>query len=74
MCGITFSFELGYTDEISVYDTLEELKKKHWYYKECGVVEIETDGAPEDYTSYAWLVPMNLLYDTSGDDPDLKKT
>ena len=62
VCGICFNWELGDTDEISVWDSLEDMKKEHWYYPECGIVELEVpDGkGPEEYTDHKWLVEMDL--------------
>ena len=64
MCGISFQHELGYTDEITIEDSLEELKEKHKCYSECGVVEIEIEfeSHPENYTSHKWVVEQNLSW------------
>ena len=68
VCGITFSCELGHTEDVSVYDSLEELKRIHWYWKECGIVEIETDGKAWEYTDHTWLEPMDLRYGAKKDE------
>lgn len=62
VCGITFQHELGFTDEISVYDSLEELKEKHPCYEDCGIVEIETEGVSEKYTLHEWVVEQDLKW------------
>lgn len=59
MCGVTFLYELGETDEIAIYDTIVDLKKFNCW-KNCGIVEIETDGEPEKYTSFKWIEPRNM--------------
>lgn len=62
LCGIAFQHELGETSEINIYDSLEELKKGHICWEECGIVEIEIkdDKQPEDYSSSTWIVKQDL--------------
>jgi hypothetical protein len=60
LCGVAFQHELGETDEIGIYDTLEELIRKHTCVAECGAVEIESEGKPKDYTAHKWLMPQNF--------------
>lgn len=58
MCGVTFEYELGETDDIGLYESLEELKSKTKCWSECGIVEIELENetiAPEKYTSHKWI-------------------
>jgi hypothetical protein len=71
VCGIVFQHELGYTNEVSVYETLEELKKEHPCFGKCGIVEIEVDDpdfwkytnfeeGEVKYSSHKWIVEQNL--------------
>jgi hypothetical protein len=67
LCGIAFQSELGETDEIGIYSSLEELKSKHECWESCGIVEIESDGKPEKYTSHVWVVPQDLKFNSKRD-------
>lgn len=71
LCGVAFQHELGETDEIGIYDVLEELKRNHDCWDKCGIVEIESDGKPEEYTSHVWLVEQDLRFDSKRDYLDL---
>lgn len=64
LCGISFQHELGETDEIGIYDSIEELKSKHYCWEECGIVElnVENDNDPKDWKSFIWIVPQNLKW------------
>jgi hypothetical protein len=72
MCGVTFDYELGETDDIHLYDTLEELKNSNRCHKGCGIVEIEFDTKPEEYTSHKWVLP-GKPWTNSKQDPEAKK-
>ena len=56
LCGVTFEWELGETDDIGIYDTLEEVERIKCA-EECGIVEIEIEdeSKPEKYTSHKWI-------------------
>ena len=62
LCGIAFQHELGETDEIDIYDTLEEMKSSHKCWHSCGIVEIEIEfeSHPENYTYHTWVVKQNM--------------
>lgn len=62
LCGIAFQHELGETREIDIYDSLEACKAGHKCWEECGIVELETEEFPEDYTKRTWLVPQDLKW------------
>jgi hypothetical protein len=60
LCGVTFQHELGETDEIGIYDSVEELKADGKCWEQCGIVEIEFESIPEAYTSHKWIVEQNM--------------
>lgn len=63
LCGISFQHELGETDKIGIYNTLEELKIGHPMWEECGVVELEVEEGkdPEEWRYSRWIVKQNLF-------------
>ena len=69
------------TDEIGIYDSVEELRSKHACWESCGIVEIETSGKPEEYSSHMWLIKQDLRFNPKMDylepeittDPKAKK-
>ena len=63
LCGVAFCHELGETDDIGIYDTLEEVQALRCS-RQCGIVEIEfaDGGNPEDYTSHKWLQEQDLRW------------
>lgn len=71
LCGISFQHELGQvsiSDISELSDSVEELKEKHAMWKECGIVEIETEGNPEDFVSYKWIVEQDLKFTPNPED------
>lgn len=64
LCGIAFQHELGETDEIDIYNSLEDCKKGHSCWKECGIVAIEVkdEKKPEKYSSSEWIVEQDLYW------------
>lgn len=72
MCGVTFEYELGQTDDISMYDSLEILQNSNKCHKGCGVVEIEFDTNPEEYTSFKWVAEKDMRWNVK-QDPKAKK-
>lgn len=61
LCGPSFRYELGETQmDGYIFDSIEELKQKHSCWEECGIVEIEFEKLPEDYSSHKWVVPEDL--------------
>ena len=68
LCGVAWRHELGETDEIGIYDTLEELISNHKCVSECGAVEIESLDTPENYFAHKWLIPQNMNWGASKDD------
>ena len=54
MCAIDWQHELGEVrDYTKVYSTIEDLKRQHTYWAECGIVEVEI-------TLSKWIEDQNL--------------
>jgi len=70
LCGVAFDTELGYTDEIGFYDSVDILKEDRECWEECGIVEVEFDGpnnpgSMEDIKAYKWVVEQNMSWGKS---------
>lgn len=66
LCGVTFQHELGETDDIGIYDSIDQLKEKSKCYVECGIVEIEFVTKPENYTAHTWILEQNFDWNKIG--------
>jgi hypothetical protein len=62
LCGIAFQHELGETDDLSIFETLEDLKAKHKCWEECGIVELRVrkGKTPEEWYAHRWIEEQNL--------------
>jgi hypothetical protein len=62
LCGVSFEHELGETDEIGIYDSIEDLKKDGECWKECGIVEVDVEDGEEPKTTdpHRWVVEQNF--------------
>ena len=64
LCGIAFQTELGHTDEIDIFESVDALKAKHTCWEECGIVEIEVEEGkkPEQWFSRLWIHGQNFKW------------
>ena len=62
LCGVAWQYELGETDEIGIYDSVDKLKKDNNCWKECGIVEVDAKDGEEPTTDdpHRWIVEQNF--------------
>jgi hypothetical protein len=55
LCGVSFQHELGECSDIKFYDSVEDLKGAGECWYSCGIVQIEYEADPINYTSFKWI-------------------